>query len=169
MGLTTTGNKIKYRQKANDVFITPTEVVKQHISMIDERYKHDIWLDPFKNTGSYYNNFPETCQKKWTEILEDKDFFLFNEKVDVICSNPPFSLITPVLKKCIELQPNVIAFIFGALNLTPLRLKLMEDNGYYLTKHHMTRVKNWFGTTLLLVWEKNKPPSVLSYDTNSHA
>ena len=168
MSVSKTGHKIKNSEKPNDVFITPTELSKQHINMIDEKYKNDIWLDPFKNTGSYYNNFPETCQKKWTEILEDKDFFLFNEKVDVICSNPPFSMITPVLKKCIELQPSVIAFIFGALNLTPIRLKLMEDNGYYLTTHHMTRVKNWFGCTLLLVWEKNKQP-IMSFDTTYHA
>ena len=78
------GHKIKSRENPNDVFITPIELSKQHINMIDERYKHYIWFDPFKNSGSYYNNFPETCQKKWTEILEDKDFFLFNEKVDVI-------------------------------------------------------------------------------------
>ena len=163
------GHKIKSRENPNDVFITPIELSKQHINMIDERYKHDIWFDPFKNSGSYYNNFPETCQKKWTEILEDKDFFLFNEKVDVICSNPPFSLITPVLKKCIELQPTVIALLLGQLNLTPNRLKLMEDSGYFLTKIHMTRVKKFgFGMSLLLVWEKNKEP-VMSYDTYSHA
>jgi hypothetical protein len=161
-------HEIKGRETPNDVFITPIEVSKKHISMIDEKYKHDIWFDPFKNTGSYYNNFPETCQKKWTEILEDKDFFLFNEKVDVICSNPPFSVINDVLKKCIELQPTVIALLFGAINLSPKRMKLMEDNGYYLTKIHKTRVKKWFSYSLLLVWEKNKQP-IMSFDTIYHA
>ena len=124
MSVSKTATNIRSRKTSNDVFITPIEISKQHINMIDEKYKHDIWFDPFKNNGSYYNHFPETCQKKWTEILEDKDFFLFNDKVDVICSNPPFSVINAVLKKCIELQPNVIALLFGVLNLTPRRLKI---------------------------------------------
>jgi hypothetical protein len=29
----------------------------------------DIWYDPFKNDGSYYNQFP-TDNKIWAEILE---------------------------------------------------------------------------------------------------
>ena len=78
--------KIKQRDKANDVFITPVELAIKHIKLI-EYDKDDIWYDPFKNSGNYYNNFPNE-NKVWSEILEGNDFFEFNNKVDIICSNP---------------------------------------------------------------------------------
>ena len=69
-----TGHKIKQRNKANDVFITPLELAKKHIDMID--YKdEDMWLDPSKNNGSYYNQYPSD-KKDYCEILEDKDLFI---------------------------------------------------------------------------------------------
>ena len=46
-------NNIKSRPKPNDVFITPVELAKKHIDMIDYE-EDDLWLDPCKNNGSYY-------------------------------------------------------------------------------------------------------------------
>ena len=70
------GHSIKKRSKANDVFITPLELAKNHIQMI-EYEESDIWYDPFKNSGNYYNQFPND-NKVWSEILEGEDFFDFN-------------------------------------------------------------------------------------------
>ena len=50
-------HSIKQRNKANDIFITPIDLAKKHIDMI-EFNENDKWLDPCKNNGSYYNNFP---------------------------------------------------------------------------------------------------------------
>ena len=161
-------NSIKNRKTANDVFITPQEVAKMHINMIDEKYRDAVWFDPFRNTGSYYNNFPSTCEKKWTEILDGEDFFHFNEKVDVICSNPPFSILNDVIKKCIELNPSVIALLVGQLNLIPNRIHLLEQNGYVLTKLHITRIKNWFGNSYLVVWEKTDAKPLITYCLEGH-
>ena len=78
-----TGHKIKQRTKANDVFITPLELAKKHIDMID--YKdEDMWLDPSKNNGSYYNQYPSD-KKDYCEILEDKDFYNYQGNPDIIC------------------------------------------------------------------------------------
>ena len=71
-------HKIKHRDKPKDVFITPEKLAKKNIDMIDESYRNLVWYDPFKNSGSYYNQFPSD-NKKWSEILENKDFFDFNE------------------------------------------------------------------------------------------
>ena len=58
---------IKNRENPNDVFITPLKLAKSHIDMID--YKDtDVWYDPFKNNGSYHNQFPNE-NKKWSEII----------------------------------------------------------------------------------------------------
>ncbi len=155
-------HKIKHRDKPNNVFITPLELSKTHIDMIDEKYKNLCWYDPFKNSGSYYNQFP-TENKKWSEILEKKDFFEFNEEVDTICSNPPYSMIDKVLEKSVALKPMVISYLLGVNNLTAKRMEYMEKNGYYITKLHMCKVFKWFGMSLIVVWEK-EGESILSYD-----
>ena len=69
-------HNIKKRENPNDIFITPLGLAKLHINSIKAN-KNEIWFDPFRNNGSYYNQFP-TENKKWTEILDGKDFFLFN-------------------------------------------------------------------------------------------
>ena len=50
-------HKIKQRIKPDNVFITPLELSKKAIDMI-EYDEDDIWYDPFKNSGSYYNQYP---------------------------------------------------------------------------------------------------------------
>jgi len=129
--------------------------------MIDLK-ENEIWLDPFKNSGVYYNNFP-TNNKLWCEILEEKDFFEFNEKVDVICSNPPYSLMDKVLEKSISLKPRVISYLIGVGNLTTRRIEMMEKAGYGITKLHMCKVYKWYGMSFIVVFELNKD-SIMSYD-----
>lgn len=155
-------HKIKHRDKPKDVFITPENLAKTHIDMIDPSYKTSIWYDPFKNSGSYYNQYPSK-NKKWSEILEGKDFFEFDEEVDVIASNPPYSMIDKVLEKSVSLKPMVISYLLGINNLTAKRMEYMEANGYYITKLHMCKVFKWFGMSLIVVWEKGGK-SILSYD-----
>tara|TARA_R100001463_G_scaffold63025_1_gene115974 strand:- start:521 stop:1021 length:501 start_codon:yes stop_codon:yes gene_type:complete len=145
---------IKKRVKPKDVFITPIELAKKHIQMI-EYNENDIWFDPFKNSGNYYNNFPNE-NKLWCEILDGRDFFKFNQKVDIICSNPPYSMIDKILKKCIELKPRIISFLIGVNNLTTRRIQLMNDNGYYLNKIKMLKVYSWFGMSFIVHFELNK-------------
>jgi hypothetical protein len=47
-------HNIKKRHDPKDVFITPLKLAKKHIDMI-EYEDTDIWFDPFKNSGNYYN------------------------------------------------------------------------------------------------------------------
>lgn len=161
MSKSNTSHKIKQRENPNDVFITPLKLAKYNIDMIE--YKDDdIWYDPFKNDGSYYNQYPNE-NKKWSEILENKDFFNFNEKVDIICSNPPYSMIDKVLEKSVSLKPRIISYLIGVNNLTAKRMEYMENNGFYITKIHMCKVFKWYGMSMIVVWEKDKKP-IMSYD-----
>lgn len=156
-------HSIKQRDTANNIFITPLALSKVAIDMV-EHASDDIWFDPFKNSGSYYNQFPNQ-NKVYTEILEDKDFFLFTGKIDIICSNPPYSILDDVFKKSIELQPRVINYLIGINNLTAKRIELFERAGYGLTKLHMCKVFKWFGMSVIVQFEKDKP-NVISYDRN---
>lgn len=158
-----TNDKIKKRIIPNDIFITPLQLAKYHIDMITY-INDDIWYDPFKNNGSYYNQFPNE-NKLWSEILDGKDFFEFNENIDIICSNPPYSLMDKVLKKSIELNPHTISYLIGINNLTTKRIEYMENAGYYITKIHITKVYKWFGMSVIVIWEKNKN-SIIDYDRN---
>ena len=151
---TKTSTKIKKREKPNDIFLTPITLSKKHISLID--FKEDeIWLDPFRNSGNYFNHYPNN-NKLWCEILDDKDFFNFNEKVDIICSNPPYSIIDKVLEKSRELNPRIISYLIGVNNLTTKRIEEMNKGGYGITKLVMLKVWSWFGMSFIIVFEKGK-------------
>jgi hypothetical protein len=152
---------IRDRKKNNDIFITPLPLAKKAIDLI-EYTETDIWYDPFKNTGSYYNQFPNE-NKVWSEILEGHDFFEFNAHVDIICSNPPYSILDPVIKKTIELNPRVINYLIGVNNLTTRRIEMLEKAGYGLTKMTMCKVYSWFGMSYIIQFEKNRP-SIIDID-----
>tara|TARA_E500000318_G_scaffold111297_2_gene129354 strand:- start:712 stop:1224 length:513 start_codon:yes stop_codon:yes gene_type:complete len=146
------GHNIKNRKKPNDIFITPLELAKKHIDYI-EYEDDDIWYDPFKNSGNYYNQFPND-NKLWSEILDNKDFFKFNEKIDIICSNPPYSLINKVLEKSVELNPKIISYLIGVNNLTTQRIEKMNNWGYGLKKMIMLKVHDWYGMSFIVIFEK---------------
>jgi len=154
-------HKIRSRKEANDIFITPIELAKKHIDMID--YNDDeIWLDPCKNNGSYYNQYPND-NKDWCEILDNRDFFEYDKKVDIICQNPPFSIINKWIDKNISLNPRVISLLIGLCNLTTKRVETLEKAGYGLTKLKMLKVYSWYGMSCIVVFEKNKK-SIIEYD-----
>lgn len=155
-------HNIKQRDTANDVFITPLELAKTHIEMI-EGDADDVWYDPFKNDGSYYNQFP-TEHKDWSEILQGRDFFEYDGKPTVICSNPPYSMIDKVLEKSISLKPRVISYLIGIGNLTARRMEMMERAGYKIRTLHMCKVYKWYGMSLCVVWDNTIEKSILSFD-----
>ena len=167
-----TADKVKKRSKANDVFLTPLKLSKKQINMIDYN-DNDIWFDPFKNNGSYYDQFPNNqsdniidyynSKNEWTEIIQNKDFFTFDKKVDIICSNPPYSMIDKVLEKSVELKPRVISYLIGVNNLTAKRIEYMENNGYGLAKLHMCKVFKWFGMSCIVQFERGAE-SCMSFD-----
>lgn len=150
--------KIKNRKNANDVFITPIPLVETHINYVKHLVKdNDTILDPFFGTGNYYNNLIKTFDKciiDWTEIEKNKDFFEYNKKIDVIISNPPYSLIDKVLEKSIELETRVISYLIAIHNLTARRIELMNNNGYYLYSCKMLKVYRWYGMSCIATFIK---------------
>jgi hypothetical protein len=159
------GHNIKKREVPLDVFYTPLTAVKEHLKLIDAK-PEDKWFDPFFGQGVYYDNFP-TENKCWTEIAKDKDFFEFNEPIDIICSNPPFSMFDKVLKKSVELKPRIISYLIGVNNLTAKRIEDMNKAGYGLSKCHIMKVKKWFGFQFILVFEKDAQ-NCMSFDRIVH-
>jgi DNA modification methylase len=155
----TNSHKIRHKKCANDVFYTPQTAVLEHLELLKPIVKKgDVIYDAFAGKGGYYNEyakmFPD-CEYCYTEIEEGSDFFEYNKKVDVIVTNPPYSILTKIFKKCVELQPRVISFLMGQMNLTIKRIQTMNENGYYLTGVHLIRVHGWFGTSQILTFTKS--------------
>jgi len=156
-------DSIKKRKIPNDVFITPVLLAKKQINMI-EVVEGDVWFDPFKATGNFFNQFPNTgVEHIWGEITEGRDFLTQNVKCDVICSNPPYSLLDKVFRRCIELNPKVVSFLIGVGNLTTRRIEMMEKANYSITKLHMCKIFQWYGMSYIVQFEKSTEPC-MTYD-----
>ena len=161
MSISQKNHSIKHRTTANDVFITPVELCKIQIEMIEYK-EEDKWLDPFKNTGNYYNNYP-TTNKDWTEILENKDFFEYKEPCDIICSNPPYSCIDKVLEHSVKLQPRIISYLLLEGKMTPKRMEFMNTHGYSLSSMYMCKVFSWYGMAVAYTFTKSEEPDNICY------
>jgi hypothetical protein len=157
-----TSHAIKKRVSPNDVFITPLGLAEKAISMVDYK-SDDIWYDPFRGTGSYYNQYPNN-NKKWSEITDGRDFFTFNESINIITSNPPYSILDKCIKKFIELKPHTINLLIGINNLTPRRIEILNNAGYYLTKFHMCKVYKWYGMSVIVQFEVKKKECICLVD-----
>ena len=160
-----TSHKIKSRTTGNDVFITPRKLAKLHIDMIPEKYHEGVdfsgidpcWLDPCKNDGSYYDQFPDYAEREYCEILEDNDFFKWesgSRGPQVIIGNPPYSILDAWLKHTLECNPDCFSYLIGQGALTTRRMEWIEMAGYTITRLHLTKVYKWYGMSYIVVCEK---------------
>jgi len=94
-----------------------------------------IVLEPCKGTGNFIKALKEYDNDlviKWCEISQEKDFFDFNEKVDWIITNPPWSKIRSFLFHSMEISDNV-CFLFTINHLwTKARIRDMEKMNFGL-------------------------------------
>jgi len=161
-------HKIKLREKPNDIFYTPIQLVKKHLEIIKLYVKaKDKILDPFYGSGRYYNLFNEYFKDNtfdFTEIELKKDFFDYKKKVDIIVSNPPYSCIDKVLEHSVKLNPRVISYLIGINNLTTKRIKYMNDNKYFLKNLFLTKVFKWFGMTSIVTFVKDEANNCIDFD-----
>lgn len=158
---------IKQRDISKDVFYTPDKLMREHLNLVVEyTTPNDKWYDPFYGEGIYYNNYP-TDNKDFSEITLGKDFFSYNTKVDIIVSNPPYSMIDKVLKHSVSLKPRVISYLIGMGNLTTRRIEYMNQQGYGMVKLHLTKVYKWYGMSFIVVFVKDTN-NCISFDRIVH-
>lgn len=113
------------KQKGNDLVMTPEYVAEALINYFKPAGKI---LEPCKGTGNFLKFLPKGTL--WCEITEGKDFFDFDEKVDWIITNPPWSQIRMFLLHSMELADN-ICMLFTLNHLfTKARIKAINENGF---------------------------------------
>jgi len=123
--------KIKKRDCANDVFITPDSLIEQHFKLVEPYLtKEDTILDPCcHETKKYYNKFIASGYKAdWCEITLNRDFLTYECNCQAIIGNPPYSMIDDFLSKIIEVKPRVVSLLIGFGNITTRRLEFMEKS-----------------------------------------
>lgn len=141
--------------KSNDVWKTPSRFVLKMIEMIKLK-ENEIVLDPCKEEGAFYNVLREP--KHWCEITMGVDFLSYNNKVDVIIGNPPFSKWDVWLQHTLKLNPDRFCYIFGTLNLTPNRIRLALEHGYHIVHLVFVYIKGYFGHSFVVLFSKT--PSI---------
>jgi len=152
--------KIQSSQKPNDIVYTPQKIVD---IMIEDININDSILDPCYGEGIFYNSF-KNKNKDYCEITKNKDFFDFNEKIDLIYGNPPYSILTKWLEHSFKICNKKIKYIIGMYSLTPVRLTLAEKYGFYLTEMILTKVPTWFQNSYIITFEKlNHKPNKINF------
>lgn len=166
MSKTSSVRNIKKRDNPNDVIHTPPSVTQIMIDMCELK-DGDIVLDPSAGSNKiFYNLFPDFVKKDYCEITEGegRDFFKYHERVNCIVGNPPYSLWSRWIEHTMDITDK-FCYIFGSFNLTPARLTNIMNRGFGVTKIHMVNIEWWFGASVIILFEKDKP-SLISTSPN---
>lgn len=119
---------------SNDVVQTPKELCWD---LIKHFKPYGIVLEPCEGKGhftksliTYMDVFDKINEVKTCEISKGKDFFDFEEKVDWIITNPPWSQIRKFLQHSMKLSDNV-CFLFTINHLwTKARLRDIKEANF---------------------------------------
>jgi hypothetical protein len=171
MDISKIAHNIKKRKSANDVFYTPSSLVKIHLEKFNDIPEGSIIYEPFYGNGAYYNEMKNkytNCEILYTEIELGLDFFSFDNKVDYIISNPPYSIIDKVFEKSVSLKPKIISYLIGFGNITTKRLEYMNKNGYFVSDFHLTKVYKWFGMSCIITFSNMINKNIIEFDRIVH-
>ena len=161
---------------------TPNDLAKDLILKlnIDE---NDVLYEPFKGEGAFYNNFPINNTKHFTEIEENLDYKHFdytNNNIDWIITNPPFRLdgengrvnsFFYLLNYFTDKVNKGIAFLgndYCLATLTPKRMKILNDKGWFLSKIIICSVKKWRGRYFFMIFKKGNWNGLIDYLPNNY-
>ena len=118
----------------------------------------DIALDPSAGVNKvWFNNFP--CQKEYCEIEEGTNFFEYAGKCDWIVGNPPFTDFIKFLMHSPSIARKGFAYLIGHSRInqvTPKRLSILEEKGFYLSGIQICTFKAWFGRYYFLIFTRSK-------------
>ena len=89
-----------------DIVYTPDDVASD---IVDHFKPSGKCLDPCRGDGAFYKYLP--LDSLWCEAKEGRDFFDFDEPVDWIVSNPPYSIFAKWLRHSFKISHNIVYLI----------------------------------------------------------
>lgn len=98
----------KHLRTKNDIVYTSPQFAQKIVSYFNPQ---GTCLEPCKGDGAFYNVLPQP--KLYCELQEGKDFLEFNQEVDWIITNPPWSskAYRAVANHAFKLADNVVFLI----------------------------------------------------------
>lgn len=126
---------------SNDVVMTPDSVAKKIVSHFNPKGKG---LEPCSGTGNILNYLENA---EWCEISKGRNFFDFNEKIDYIFTNPPWSQFRKFLKHSMEIADNIYFLITINHIFTKARLRDIEEKGFSIVEILMIDTPKEFPST----------------------
>ena len=132
-GMGNIANAIKNREEPNDIFYTPSELVRDLLQQVPLDHG-DMVLDPFMGEGAFFDAFFPFVRKDWCEIDKGRDFYEYFEPVDWVISNPPFSQLTKTLQHTMTLARRGFGYLMPTYSLTHSRINNAAGFGYQLRK-----------------------------------
>lgn len=110
--------------KSDDVVMTPPNLAKRLIKHFNPT---GYGLEPCRGTGNIWSQLENA---DWCEIAEGRDFYEYNNRVDYVFTNPPWSHIRKFLQHSYTITDNV--YILCTVNhlWTKSRLRDMTNAGF---------------------------------------
>ena len=111
-----------------DIVMTPEYLAKEIIEHFNPTGRI---LDPCRGEGAFYDNYPGD-DKDWCELAEDKDFLTYNQKVNWIITNPPWSKMQKFLEHGMQIADNIVYLTTINHYTTKRRIRDMREAGFAL-------------------------------------
>lgn len=152
MTLQENANRAKSALLPKDDYTTPRDLALECIKRVPLK-AGQVVLDPFRGSGSFYDQYPGTVVREWEEIQQGRDFFAHQAKVDWIVSNPPYSCLDEVLEHSVKRCRIGFAYLILGIHLTPRRLERMASLGFPATKILVAEVDAWMGRSFFVQFD----------------
>lgn len=116
----------------DDKIYTPDSLAKKIVNYYNPFGKK--CLEPCKGGGAFLRAFQDIgINPFWCEIDEGNDFFQFNEKVDWIITNFPWSLHRECIKHSMQISDNIVTLVtLNHILALKARLRDIRENGFYI-------------------------------------
>jgi len=102
----------------------------------------------------WFNNL--VGEKYECEIEDGNDFLLWDKKVDWVVGNPPYHIGWEFTQRAIQIANKGIAWLVNNMEMnslmTPRRITIMQQAGFYLNRIQVVADKRWFGRYYYLIF-----------------
>lgn len=100
-------------------------------------------MEPCKGEGAFLNYLPENSD--WCEIVDGRNFYDYNEKVDWLVTNPMYSDFNRFLEHSFELSENIVLLVPVAKMFKSMgTLKQIFEYGGFVSIHALPASKAGF-------------------------
>jgi|TARA_R110001592_G_scaffold126804_1_gene338279 hypothetical protein len=152
----------------NGFHYTPIEITKELIKDI-EFIDGETVLETCRGGGAFYDILPDNIIKDWCEIDMGRDFFEYNNKVDISIANPPYRIeidgerknaIIKWINHQFSITNKECWYLLNGKcwsSMTPIRLNKWKALGWNMCFMRILNIKKWYGRYYWVCFSKTKP------------